>query len=85
MQEVQQAKPVAPFRIVSRIYEDDLPFPVVEHIFNGQTLRQASAFYAAHLKSDAFLSGCVHGTFRKTRCREEHYAMRWTGNGWGKI
>lgn len=69
-----------PWRIVSEIYEDDLDFPVVVHIFNGTTAKQAHAFYRAHLKSDAFFRGCVEEQrFANFNCRETHRLERWNG------
>lgn len=76
----------APFRIVSRIFETGIPFPVVVHAFNGTSLEQAQAFYQAHMKSDAFLSLCVKGgSFRGTKCREEHVAEKWDGRTWRRV
>jgi len=84
--DVQEVRPItapqAPFQVVSKIFENGIPFPVVTHIFSGQTLSQAQGFYAAHLKSDSFLAGCTRGAFGNVRCREEHYSARWNGHGW---
>jgi len=42
---------------------------VVEHVFYGPTPERAKEIYAAHLKTDAFLSSCVTGRFKDITCR----------------
>ena len=88
--EVERSAPAprtaqAPFRIVSKIFEEGTPFPVVVHAFNGTTLQQAQAFYQAHMKTDGFLRGCVAGSFAKLKCREEHVAEAWNGSAWRRV
>lgn len=73
----------AKFRVVSKIYEANLVFPIVIHIFQGVSRKQAKAFYEAHKKSDEFLRGCADKEhFVNFSCREEHYEERWDGKNW---
>jgi hypothetical protein len=49
-------------------------YPIVVHEFRGNDKKEAFAVYEAHLKTDAFLSGCVeHGEFiagkNKIKCQ----------------
>jgi hypothetical protein len=81
---VEPKAPAAPFRIVSKIFEEGISFPVVTHVFSGMSVDQAQGFYRAHLKSDAFLRGCSAGKFGSMRCREEHYAEKWNGQKWSR-
>lgn len=76
--------PKPTWRIVSRIFEGADTHPVVEHIFYGQTPQQAARIYEAHMRSDAFLSGCVlKQEFGTTMCREEHVLqIRTLSNTW---
>lgn len=74
------------FRLVSRIYEKEQPFPIVIHIFYGRTPEQAQSFYRAHQKSDRFLSGCINGAFMQMPCREEHVLEQRVGaSRWKRI
>lgn len=88
--EVERSEPPAktvqaPFRIISKIFENGIGFPVVVHAFNGTSLAQAQGFYQAHMKTDAFLRGCVSGSFGRLKCREEHVAEKWDGRGWRRV
>lgn len=74
------------FRIVSEIYETVHTYPIVIHIFQGGTAKQAAAFYKAHMLSDAFLRGCVEkGRFANFTCREEHRLEKRQGSRWVRI
>lgn len=56
--------------IVSRIFEGDSKWPVLVHLFYGQTVAEARAIKAAHLRSDAFLRQCSQaGRFSDFSCR----------------
>lgn len=47
---------------------------VVEHRFFGETQEKAAAIYRAHLKTDAFLRGCVTaGAWTSVACRTESF------------
>jgi len=49
-------------------------YPVVEHRFYGRTREDAHGYYRAHLKTDAFLAGCVE--------RQRWSAVRCTVQTW---
>lgn len=42
------------------IYEGDKPYPVVSHIFYGETIKEAERYYRAHLHTDSFLRGAIN-------------------------
>lgn len=80
----------ATHRIFSRIYEPDGvgdAYPVVDHIFNGRSFKEAQGYYNAHLKSDAFFSGCVEKQCfdSSVKCIEQHrYEVR-DGDRWSHV
>lgn len=59
------------FRLVVDIYEAEIPdYPVVTHVFNGKTKKEAIGYFKAHLTTDEFLRGCVNkGRWKTLDCR----------------
>ncbi len=73
-------------RIISKIWEKELPYPIVVHVFNGETLKQANGFFQAHMKTDAFMRECIEkGHFADFACREEHHIERYRGGRWHRV
>lgn len=73
----------AKYRIVSKIYEDGLDYPVVVHTFYGKTLAEARRYFQAHLKADSFFRGCtVDHKFGNFKCREDRKSEFWNGREW---
>jgi hypothetical protein len=85
----------ASWRVVSEIYEEGRDFPIVVHIFFGQSDQEAASYYRAHRDSDTFLAYCagVSPHFKVAiKCRERHRLEhlvrgRWVpyvkqGDGW---
>ena len=59
------------FRLVSKIFESK-PYPVVTHLFYGETAEEVLGYYRAHQTTDRFLASCKNtGAFMRMRCREE--------------
>ena len=45
-------------------------YPMVTHIFTGETKVEALGYYHAHLRSDRFLDACVYRErFGRVKCR----------------
>lgn len=59
------------FRLVVDIYEAEISdYPVVTHVFNGKTKKEAMGYFKAHLTTDDFLRGCVsEGRWKTLKCR----------------
>ena len=56
------------WRIIVKIYEAR-PYPVVTHVFTGQSAEEAQGYLEAHMQADDFLRGCVElGHFDGMRC-----------------
>ena len=72
------------YRLVSKIFEKK-PYPLVVHVFYGETKAEAEAYYRAHQNTDRFLSGCKRGYFMNFRCREESYFQMWNGRVWKNL
>jgi hypothetical protein len=49
------------WRLVVDIYEPGggHDYPIVRHVFAGDTREEAEGYFDAHMKTDAFLRGCV--------------------------
>jgi len=63
-------------RLVVDIYEAEISeYPVVTHIFNGKSRREAFAYFKAHLTTDEFLRECVRKNRWKTLRCQAH--VRW--------
>lgn len=63
------------YSLVVEIYESQRRFPIVVHVFNGTTKREAMGYFEAHMKTDSFLRGCVSDNqFGNIRCRS---TVRW--------
>lgn len=43
------------------VYDEQVPYPIVRHIFMGQTQQEAQSYYRMHLSNDSFLQGCLDG------------------------
>ncbi len=57
-----------------KIYESET-YPIMEHVFRGRTKKEANGYYESHLKTDAFLRGCVKsGRWENVDC---HAEARW--------
>ena len=82
---------VARFKIIDAIYEPEGPggydYPVVEHIFRGETLEEALSYYDAHLTTDEFFRDCTEtGTFRdEFSCPSQTWAEKLTLFGWKRM
>ncbi len=74
----------ATWRVVSEIYEEGKDFPIVVHIFFGQSDREAAGYYRAHLETDTFLADCTqHGSFQgRFTCQERHRLERIVQGQW---
>lgn len=60
--------------LVVDIYEPTHDYPIVVHKFQGDTRAEAEHYYRSHLKSDAFLRGCVRrGRFKRVTCTHRKY------------
>lgn len=67
---------MARWAFVVDIYERQ-PYPVLRHVFYGQTKEEAKGYFESHLKIDAFLRDCVRrGRWTTVKCRAETYWMR---------
>lgn len=63
------------YRVVSQIYEGTTRYPIVVHVFYGETPQDARALWSVHQQYDQFMRECTaNGLFRgQVRCREEHF------------
>lgn len=43
-------------RLVHEIYEGEMPYPVVTHVFEGKTRDEAEGYFKSHMKTDEFLA-----------------------------
>ncbi len=51
-------------------------YPVVSHVFYGKTQAEAYGYYTSHLRTDAFLRGCVtRGRWSQVDC---HAVAEWS-------
>jgi hypothetical protein len=64
------------FRLIVDIYESEIQeYPVVTHVFNGKTKKEAMGYFRAHLTTDEFLRDCVNsGRWKTLSC---HAVSRW--------
>lgn len=46
-------------KIISHVYEDSNPRPVLTHVFYGTTLKMAEAVERAHIRTDAVLRAAM--------------------------
>lgn len=54
------------------IYEEGNEYPVVTHIFNGKTKKEAYGYFMSHMSTDSFLRGAVlDQTFKGMTLRVE--------------
>lgn len=76
----------ASWRVVSEIRETQ-DYPVVAHIFYGQSAAEAISYYYAHQKADAFLRGCSQtGKFGdNVVCSEQHWIERFVHGQWVRV
>lgn len=67
------------YRIVVETSEPGNPFPIVIHVFQGSTPREAESYVKAHEKSDAFFRECGRtGVFAGTvRCSQRRTFAGW--------
>lgn len=60
--------------LVVDIYESK-PYPVVQHVFRGETQDEAAGYFDSHMETDEFMRGCVENKrWKDVECRAE---MRW--------
>lgn len=47
------------WRYIVESYEPPKPYPIVVHVFQGDTKEEALSYYQAHLQSDRYISECT--------------------------
>jgi len=63
------------------IYEEKRKYPIVTHLFLGETVIEAKGYYNAHLKYDTFLAHCIiNGQFGQVTCKTK-VTEGWTTHG----
>lgn len=67
------------YRIVVETFEPGNTFPILIHVFQGKTSREAEAYVKAHEKSDVFFWECgTKGVFAGTvRCSQRRSFAGW--------
>ncbi len=57
------------------IFEPDgagTEYPVVRHSFYGKTKEEAKGYFESHIKTDAFMKGCVEkDKFKQIKCQSK--------------
>lgn len=65
----------AVYSITVDTYEN-LPFPILRHVFYGRTIEEAEGFIEAHKKADDFFRQCAKGNWKDTKCRHARPVVR---------
>lgn len=73
----------AQHRVVVSIFEEGKDYPAVVHIFYGQNVGEAQAYFKAHMRTDSFLEACVtKKRFANMTCHAEKKVEHWDGQRW---
>ena len=74
---------VKSWRIVQNIYENEETEPTLTHVFYGETQERAQQVFDAHMKTDAFMRGCVtNDRFRDFACHAQNHFERFISGEW---
>ena len=70
-------EPEAGHALVVDIYEPEGvgdAYPVVRHIFYGESQKEAHGYYESHMKTDEFMRDCVKKKkWKKVRCKTDKF------------